>query len=199
MKSIFKKLAFVLALAMIVTLVPAKSAKAAATFSVSKSSIIYVGGSYAGYPASKYVKSWGYDKDTYTVSYESSNKDVATVSAKGLISAVSVGTAVITVTLQNEDGSIYASNSTKVFVKKNAVGVELGAGTQTHITTGVDAGESFYLAVKRTAADGTTTWKGKTVITDYVKYESSDEKVFTVDEDQEVEKRFQTDFKGKIP
>ena len=25
------------------------------------------------------------------------------------------------------------------------------------------------------------------------------EKVFTVDEDQEVEKRFQTDFKGKIP
>ena len=35
--SIFKKLAFVLALAMIVTLVPAKSAKAAAT-SVSKSS-----------------------------------------------------------------------------------------------------------------------------------------------------------------
>lgn len=182
MKSIFKKLAFVLALAMIVTLIPAKSAKAAdATFSVSKSSIIYVGGSYAGYPASKYVKSWGYDKDTYTASYASSNADVATVSAKGLVTAVSVGTAVITVTLQTEDGTIYATNSTKVFVKKNAVSVELGAGTQTHITTGVDAGESFYLAVKRTAADGTTTWKGKTVITDYVKYESSDEKVFTVD------------------
>ena len=182
MKSIFKKLAFVLALAMIVTLIPAKSAKAAdATFSVSKSSIIYVGGSYAGYPAAKYVKSWGYDKDTYTPSYASSNTDVATVSAKGLVTAASVGTAVITVTLQTEDGTIYATNSTKVFVKKNAVSVELGAGTQTHITTGVDAGESFYLAVKRTAADGTTTWKGKTVITDYVKYESSDEKVFTVD------------------
>ena len=122
MKSIFKKLAFVLALAMIVTLIPAKSAKAAdATFSVSKSSIIYVGGSYAGYPASKYVKSWGYDKDTYTASYASSNTGCSYSKCKGLITAVSVGTAVITVTLQTEDGSIYASNSTKVFVKKNAV------------------------------------------------------------------------------
>lgn len=188
MKNIFKKLALVLALAMVVTLLPAKAVKAEdVTFNVSKGFILYVNGSTAVEKYAKdgrYVKSWGYDKDAYTAEYASSNEAIATVSSKGYVKAVGVGTATITVTLTDADGNIVATKSTKTWVKKNAASVELGKGTQTHITKGVDVEESFYLAVKRTDVDGNVTWKkalGNPVVTDYVKYESSDEKIFTVD------------------
>ena len=111
-----------------------------------------------------------------------SNTDVATVSAKGLVTAASVGTAVNTVTLQTEDGTIYATNSTKVFVKKNAVSVERRRNTNTHPQQVLMPVSHSILQLKRTAADEQQQHGSQaTVITDYVKYESSDEKFSTVD------------------
>ena len=97
MKSIFKKIAFVLALAMVVTMMPAKAASAASSKEPQMYGTLklYLGGDVTGsYEGQNYAKVW--NKDNYTVTFASDNEEVATVNGKGFVRAVAVGTANIT-------------------------------------------------------------------------------------------------------
>ena len=94
MKSIFKKVAFVLALAMVVTMLPARVAAAAESDGpqMYKTLKLYLGGDVTGsYEGQRYAKVW--NKGDYEVQFGSDNTDVATVNQKGFVTAVSVGTA----------------------------------------------------------------------------------------------------------
>lgn len=179
MKSIFKKIALVLALAMVVTMMPAKTAAAADGPQMSSSVKLYIGGDFTeSYTDSAYAKVW--NKDGYTVAFSSSNEDVATVGAKkGLVTAVGVGEAVITAVFTAEDGTEVEKTCT-VYVKKNAVEAGISAASAKTLAEGIEAGTEFQTKAYRTDADGVTTWKGKDVITDAARFESSNEEVFTV-------------------
>ena len=118
MKSIFKKVAFVLALAMVVTMLPARVAAAAESDGpqMYKTLKLYLGGDVTGsYEGQRYAKVW--NKGDYEVQFGSDNTDVATVNQKGFVTAVSVGTANITATFTAEDGSV-VNKTCVVTVKK---------------------------------------------------------------------------------
>ena len=86
MKSIFKKIAFVLALAMVVTMMPTKAAAAAESDGPQMYSTLklYLGGDVTEtYAGQRYAKVW--NKDGYDVEFESSDTSVATVNSKGYV------------------------------------------------------------------------------------------------------------------
>ena len=106
MKSIFKKIAFVLALAMVVTMMPTKAAAAAESDGPQMYSTLklYLGGDVTEtYAGQRYAKVW--NKDGYDVEFESSDTSVATVNSKGYVTAKKVGSAVVTATFTDEDGN----------------------------------------------------------------------------------------------
>ena len=162
MKSIFRKIAFVLALAMVVTLFPVMSASAAVKdnkYARKKNATLYVGGEYtnADYetcwsvqPAGKKLKT----EQKYSITYVSSNTDVATVNKYGLVEAKSVGTTTITVTFE-KDGEETIEESFDVKVNKNAVKVALNKESQDALAAGLTVGdESITLVAVKTSFDG---------------------------------------------
>ena len=162
MKSIFRKIAFVLALAMVVTLFPVMSASAAVQdnkYARKKNATLYVGGEYtnADYetcwsvqPAGKKLKT----EQKYSITYVSSNTDVATVNKYGLVEAKSVGTTTITVTFE-KDGEETIEESFDVKVNKNAVKVALNKESQDALAAGLTVGdESITLVAVKTSFDG---------------------------------------------
>ncbi|MDE7327540.1 MAG: Ig-like domain-containing protein [Lachnospiraceae bacterium] len=180
MKSIFKKIAFVLALAMVVTMMPAKAASAASSKEPQMYGTLklYLGGDVTGsYEGQNYAKVW--NKGDYTVAFASDNEDVATVNSKGFVRAVSVGSANITATFTAKDGST-VEKTCVVTVKKNAVAAGIGAKNKAQLEEGIAVGSELQLTAVRKDADGNTARKGKVDITDGMRFESSDEKVFTV-------------------
>ncbi len=180
MKSIFKKIAFVLALAMVVTMMPAKAASAASSKEPQMYGTLklYLGGDVTGsYEGQNYAKVW--NKDNYTVTFASDNEEVATVNGKGFVRAVAVGTANITATFTDEDGETLEKTCV-VTVKKNAVAAGIGAKNKAQLEEGIAAGTELQLTAVRKDEDGNTARKGKVDITDGMRFESSDEKVFTV-------------------
>ena len=185
MKSIFKKVAFVLALAMVVTMLPARVAAAAESDGpqMYKTLKLYLGGDVTGsYEGQRYAKVW--NKGDYEVQFGSDNTDVATVNQKGFVTAVSVGTANITATFTAEDGSV-VNKTCVVTVKKNAVKAGLNtASTKLVSEEGIAVGETKQLTAVRKDADGNTVWKDRDVITDAVRFESSDTSIFTVTKTQ---------------
>ncbi len=185
MKSIFKKVAFVLALAMVVTMLPARVAAAAESDEpqMYKTLKLYLGGDVTGsYEGQRYAKVWS--KGDYEVQFGSDNTDVATVNQKGFVTAVSVGTANITATFTAEDGSV-VNKTCVVTVKKNAVKAGLNtASTKLVSEEGIAVGETKQLTAVRKDADGNTVWKDRDVITDAVRFESSDTSIFTVTKTQ---------------
>lgn len=96
------------------------------------------------------------------VSWKSSDKNVATVSSKGVVTAVAVGTAVITVT--SKDGN--ASTTCRVTVTQPATGISLNK-----TKANVDIGSTYTL--KATIKPDNATSK-------YVSWTSSNTKVATV-------------------
>ena len=125
MKSIFKKIAFVLALAMVVTMMPAKAAAAASNDGPQMYTTLklYIGGDVTGQIAEqRYAKVW--NKGDYEVSFESEDPSIAKVNSKGYVTAVGVGSTTITATFTAE-GEDDVVKTCAVTVKKNAAKVGL--------------------------------------------------------------------------
>ena len=118
MKSIFKKIAFVLALVMIVTTMPAREAAAATTPSVKKTKrVLYIGGD----EKEQYLeKVWVgvKNKGDYTVQFESDNEDVVTVTKKsGWMIARGIGETTVRATFSKKGAKDVVSEC-KVIVRQ---------------------------------------------------------------------------------
>lgn len=183
MKNFFKKLAFVLALAMVVTAIaPAAKANAAkAPVLNATSKKIYIGGDYTGkYSDTFTLKVW--NKGDYRVTFASSDTKIATVTKwYGVVTAKAVGTATITATVSNKTtGKLVKKLSAKVYVKKNADSVIFGSLTK--FNQPLTIGDKVKINVARKAGT-VSAWKqaDKAQITDYVVWSSSNKDVATVD------------------
>ncbi len=182
MKSIFKKIAFVLALAMVVTMMPAKAAAAASNdgpqfYPTLK---LYIGGDVTGsYEGQRYAKVW--NKGDYEVSFESEDPSIAKVNSKGYVTAVGVGSTTITATFTAE-GEDDVVKTCAVTVKKNAAKVGLGSESAKTVAEGIPAGEVVQLTALRKDEEGHTEWNKsmKNYSTDSVRFSSSNPEVFTV-------------------
>ena len=176
MKSIFKKIAFVLALAMVVTAFPAQTAGAAAKGPQLKAHrVLYLGGDATEtYGEKAYATVWNFKEDGYTVKFESRDPEIATVGAgKGMVTAVSVGTTIVTATFSKK-GERDIVKECKVEVKKNAAAVSLDEASEKALAE-LTVGSTVTL--KAVAADG----DGGNDATDFIKFKSDDENVVAVD------------------
>lgn len=86
---------------------------------------------------------------TARVSYSSSNKNIATVSTNGLITAIKAGT--VTITSAVTQGAITYKLQTKITVKKSHL-------TLTASTGAIKLGKSFTFKVSATGVTGTVKW-----------------------------------------
>ena len=176
MKSIFKKIAFVLALAMVVTAFPAKTAAAAAEGPQLKAHrVLYIGGDVTETYAEKaYATVWNFKEDGYTVKFESKDPEIATVGKnKGMVTAVSVGVTTVTATFSKE-GAKDVVKTCKVEVKKNAAVVTIDEDSQKAIE-GLKVGEKVTAVAVKTDAEGSNE-----DITDGVRFSVDDDKIATV-------------------
>ena len=139
---------------------------------------LYLGGDASGtYSDAGYAKVW--NKDGYTVKFFSDNEAVATVGRnKGLVSAVSVGTATITAVFTDEAGNTI-NRTCRVTVKRNAVDAGISRGTEAKLLA-LSVGDELQTVAYRTASDESVVWGGRDQITDGMRFSSSDESVFTV-------------------
>lgn len=124
-KNFFKKLSFVLALAMIVSAIaPAAGAFAATALSLNASAKTFTLGQYGGYNFNingTKAKGWKY-------AWSSSNEDVATVNAaNGVTTAVGTGTATITCDITDKSGADVDSLTASVTVKDNMKSIAITA------------------------------------------------------------------------
>ncbi len=171
MKSIFRKIAFVLALAMVVTMFPVMNASAANNgnkYARTKDATLYVGGDANGdyegcWAAQTKTKTW-MKEEGYKSSYKTSDDSVVTVSKYGYVEAVSVGKAEITATFSKK-GEEDIVETFNVTVKKNAVSIALDKESQDALSAGLTAGDKVTLKAVQTDADGSN--EG---ITDTVKF-----------------------------
>jgi len=186
MRSFSKKLAFVLAAAMVVTsFAPAASAKAAGEMAINKSSqILYVneginhkGGEVAA-PGKGNVSVYDFSvknkpadwKDTLSFKWTSSDEDVVSVAKGGVATAVSVGKATITCKVTDKaTKETVATLKTKVTVKANAYDVEISnaddvAGLAYEVGSTIDLDRTMY------DEDGNDTTKRGTLVTDYTRW-----------------------------
>ncbi len=192
MKSIFKKIAFVLALAMVVTMLPAKAVAAAESDGpqMYKTLLLYLdsgngeGSDITGtYKSERYASVWGwredgYDKPTFT----SADPEVATVNANGKVTAVKVGKTTVTATFTGEDLET-VTKTCVVTVKRNAAKVGLGADSAKLVEEGtIKVGDKVQLTAVRKDAEGKTEWNKtmKDYTTDSVRFSSSNEEIFKV-------------------
>ncbi len=139
---------------------------------------LYLGGDASGtYSDAGYAKVW--NKDGYTVKFFSDNEAVVTVGRnKGLVSAVSVGTATITAVFTDEAGNTI-NRTCRVTVKRNAVDAGISRGTEAKLLA-LSVGDELQTVAYRTASDESVVWGGRDQITDGMRFSSSDESVFTV-------------------
>jgi class 3 adenylate cyclase len=184
MRSFSKKLAFVLAAAMVVTaFAPAASAKAADEMAINaQGKILYVTdgtgindaaqvgggkGNVAEYDfaVSNKPANW---KTDYTFTWSSSNDKVITVANGGLTKAVAVGTAdVVCVVTEKATGDSTVLKNT-VTVKANAAEVALKDDSKDGAT--VVVGDVVDLDRVMTDAKGNETTKRGTFVTDYTRW-----------------------------
>jgi len=162
MKSIFRKIAFVLALAMVVTLFPVMSASAAVKdnkYARKKDATLYVGGDVDGdyescWAAQTETKTW-MKEEGYKSSYKTSNEDVVTVSKYGFVEAVGVGTAEITATFSKK-GEKDIVESFNVTVKKIASSIALDKESQEALAAGLNVDDTLTLKATMLDADGSS-------------------------------------------
>ena len=183
MRSIFKKIAFVLALVMIVTTMPAREAAAATTPSVKKTKrVLYIGGD----EKEQYLeKVWVgvKNKGDYTVQFESDNEDVVTVTKKsGWMIARGIGETTVRATFSKKGAKDVVSEC-KVIVRQNASTAGIDETSEKALAELV-VGEKVTMVSTKT---GIVNGESKTVagsskdFTSLVRFESSNEEIFTVD------------------
>ena len=183
MRSIFKKIAFVLALVMIVTMVPAQSASAASKPSVKAKRTLYIGGDTQEQYSNK---GWASvkNKGDYTVKFASDNEDVVTVVERnGRLTAVAVGTANVTATFTK--GKDVVKSTCVVTVKQNALSAGVTDENAKKLAA-LTVGETLTLTPTKTGLDSeektiTVEDPDKKVFTSGIRFKSSNEEVFTVD------------------
>lgn len=171
MKKLFKTLSVIMAFAMLISLVPARTAQAAAEYKLAAAKkTLFVGGctgtkangAKTSFKDNYKIKVNGL-KSTDKVKYTSKNKAVATVSKTGKVKAVAQGTAKINVKITTKVGKSY----TRVFkatVKGNAASVTI---------SGVPEDKTF------TVSEDAYTLTAKAVDVNGAK--SSDKVVFSID------------------
>ncbi len=192
MKSIFKKIAFVLALVMVVTMLPARAVSAAESDGpdMYKSLLLYLdsgngeGADITGtYKSEHYASVWGWREAGYTsVSFESADTSVATVNSKGKVTAVKVGTTTVTATFTADDMET-VTKKCRVTVKRNAAKVGLSADSATKVADGtIKVGDKVQLTAVRKDAGDKTEWNKtmKKYTTDSVRFLSLTPEIFTV-------------------
>ncbi|MBQ8548529.1 MAG: hypothetical protein IJ427_08520, partial [Lachnospiraceae bacterium] len=185
MRSFSKKLAFVLAAAMVVTaFAPAAKAEAAKEMAINKQGkILYVtdgkgindaaqvgGGkgnvSSYDFAVSNKPADW---KTAYTFKWESSDEDVITVKNGGLTTAVGVGKAdVVCVVTEKATGKATTLKNT-VTVKANAADVVI-TNADDYANTAVEVGDVVDLNRAMYDANGTKAPKRGVVVTDYTRW-----------------------------
>jgi len=142
MRKFFKSLAVLLALTLIVGVIPAAAAD---SLSMQKEKILYLGGSQGTKEdgtkcktgAKKLVANMikGFDKDTMSVDLKSADNSIVKASNKtGKITAKSLGTTTVTVTVYDAAETQILKQDLKVKVKKNAADVTV---------TGIADGDKF--------------------------------------------------------
>ncbi len=191
MKSIFKKIAFVLALAMVVTMLPGKVASAAADGpQMYKSLLLYLDNGNGKnsditetYASSRYAKVYNWRESGYTeVEFESADPSIATVNSKGKVTAVKVGSTTVTATFTADDMET-VEKTCKVTVKRNASKVGLSSESAKQVSEGsIKVGEKVQLTAVRKDVDGNTEWNKtqKVFTTDGVRFLSLTPEIFTV-------------------
>lgn len=187
MKNFFKKLAFVLALAMVVlAIAPAANASAAAAPKLNTTGKkLYLEqdvatGNYKDYFT---LKVW--NKGDYKVTFKSMNPEIATIhSTKGTVKAKAVGEALLKATVTNtKTGKVVKTLECKVWVKRNAVEIGVSSASAAKLDNVLAVGDKVKLNIYRKAITGQVAWKqaDKTIVTDYIAWSSSNTKVATVD------------------
>ncbi len=115
-KNFFKKLSFVMALAMIVTaLAPAAGVFAAAAPKLNAKKV-YI---HVAEKTTEFDFNVSNKKTGWKYSWKSSNEDVAEVASNGLVTAVGKGTATISVTIKNKNGEKVDTLKGTVVVRDN--------------------------------------------------------------------------------
>ena len=188
MRSFSKKLAFVLAAAMVVTaFAPAAKAEAAKEMAINKSSqILYVNeginhkgadgvaagkGNVSVYDFS--VKNKPADwKTAYTFKWSSDNEDVVSVAKGGVATAVGVGKANVYCKVIEKATNEVTTLKTKVTVKANAYKVEISNADKFDGAV-VEAGDVVDLNRTMYDEDDNKTTKRGTLVTDYTKWVAS--------------------------
>ncbi len=181
MKKFFKKIAFVSAMAMVVSNMPAQSAAAAEGPQMYSTLKFYLGGDATGSfdDEARYARVWNWKDEFDSVSFKSDNETVATVTKKGgKVTPISVGTANVTATFTTDDGD-EVEKVCKVTVKQNAADIKISDASAEALLN-LTVGDKFTVKTCRTTVDGVDSWKGKDVITDSARFTSSKTDVFTV-------------------
>lgn len=187
MKNFFKKLAFVLALAMVVTAIApaakASAAKAPVLNTTGKKLYLEKDVATGQYTNTFTLKVW--NKGDYRVTFTSKNPEIATVSKWwGTVTAVAPGEATIVATVSNKTtGKVVKTLTSKVWVKRNAVEIGVSSASAAKLDNALTVGDKVKLNVFRKDLNGNTAWKqaDKTIVTDYTVWTSSDNTVATVD------------------
>ena len=184
MRSFSKKLAFVLAAAMVLTgFAPAAQAKAADDFSLNRTSyILYTSTESVNHHGSETLADGLYGnvekfdfnlknkpadwKDAYSYKWASSKEDVATVASGGIVTAKSVGKTVISCTItEKATGNVAVTLKADVQVKANAADLEIEAADGEEYD-GAEVAPGTKIDFNRTMADQDGNWsniKGKYV------------------------------------
>ena len=170
MKNFFKKLSFVMALALVLTsLAPAGAAKAAKAMKMNDSNVILYLTENAKDTPDEFdftIKNKPEDwKSTLSFKWESSNEDVAVVGKAGMTQAVGVGTATISCTVTDkETEEVVAAVSAKVTVKANADKIKINNAPE---SGKVGIGENVIDLNRTLYVDGVATTKRGVVCTNY--------------------------------
>lgn len=191
MKNLFKKVAFVLALAMVLTnIAPAAAASAAVAPSLKYTTkVIYDGGSMFGdYTNTCYTPS--VNTTGYKVTYEvTTGKDLITVAANGKITATGdgIGKAVVTVTYTPEDGGKVTTAKFTVKVRRNATHTRLTKAVAAKFDEALAVGQEVVLQAAKSATTPASYAKGNYgldnymgVVSDQIAYKVSDDEIIKV-------------------
>ncbi|HCL04401.1 MAG TPA: hypothetical protein DHW61_18665 [Lachnoclostridium phytofermentans] len=179
MKNFFKKIAFVLALAMVlVSVAPATANAATKAPSLKKTSkILYIGGDLTGTISDSYRFTFN-NAAGYTATWKSKNTKVATIEGKNVV-AVGVGKTEVVATLTNKAGKSVQKTAT-VWVKQNAE--EVGFGSTKAVDSPLAVGAKAKVNVYRLVGDKKIwTQNDMATCTDVIKWTSSNTDVATVD------------------